>query len=131
MYKRQAVAQAKAKLKDEQVRQEVHPTYQTLSTDEIQNLSKNEALEKLSEEKKLQSAIEKQIQSNSKALEKNFSAEKTAENQVLTELLQQSKETEEELKASANKTPIEPTNQDVASLETFLGNEYALSLIHI
>jgi epidermal growth factor receptor substrate 15 len=127
--KQTAVAQAKAKLKDEQVRQEVLPTYQTLSTDEIQNLSKDQALEKLSEEKKLQSALEKQIQLNSKALEKDFSAEKTAENQVLGELLQQSKETEEELKASANKTPIEPINQDVASLETVLGSEYSFAMI--
>ncbi|WP_430402899.1 hypothetical protein [Fluviicola sp.] len=126
--KQTAISQAKAKLKDEQVRQEVLPTYQTLSTDEIQNLSKDQALEKLDEEKKLQGAIEKQIQANTKALEKGFSADKVAENQVLTELLQQSKETEEELKASANKTPVETVNKDVASLETVLGSEYAFAM---
>ena len=128
--KQTAIAQAKAKLKDEQVRQEVMPEYQALSTDEIQNLSKEEAVKKLEEEKKLQQAIEKQILANSKANEKSFSADKIAENQVLTELLQQSKETEEELKASANKTPIENTNpnSDVASLETILGSEYAFAM---
>lgn len=124
--KQTAVSQVKAKLKDEQVRQEVMPEYQALSTDEIQDLSKEEAVRKLEEEKKLQTAIEKQVQANTKAVEKAFSAEKIAENQVLTELLQQSKETEEELKASANKTPITVTNpvSDVASLETVLGSEY-------
>ncbi|WP_343634039.1 hypothetical protein [Fluviicola sp.] len=124
--KQTAVSQVKAKLKDEQVRQEVMPEYQVLSADEIQNLSKEEAVRKLEEEQKLQVAIEKQIQSNTKALEKEFSAEKIAENQVLTELLQQSRETEEELKASANKTPVTDTNpaSDVASLETVLGSEY-------
>ncbi len=126
--KQTAVSQALAKLKDEQVRQEVMPTYQTLSTDEIQNLSKEEALEKLEEEKKLQTAIEKQIQANTKTIEKGFSAEKIAENQVLTELLQQSKETEEELKASANKTPVTNPTSDVASLETVLGSEYAFAM---
>lgn len=129
--KQTAISQAKAKLKDEMVRQEVMPEYQVLSTDEIQNLSKEEALKKLEEEKKLQQAIEKQIQANSKASEKGFSADKMAENQVLTELLQQSKETEEELKASANKTPIENTNpnSDVASLETVLGSEYTFAMV--
>jgi hypothetical protein len=127
--KQTAVSQVKAKLKDEQVRQEVMPEYQVLSTDEIQNLSKEEAVKKLEEEKKLQIAIEKQIQSNSKTIDKGFSAEKIAENQVLTDLLQQSKETEEELKASANKAPIEanPTS-DVASLEMVLGNEYNFAM---
>lgn len=126
--KQTAISQAKAKLKDEQVRQEMLPTYQTLSTDEIQNLSKKEAEEKLVEEKKLQGAIEKQIQANTKALEKGFSADKIAENQVLADLLQQSKETEEELKASANKTPVETVNNEVASLETVLGSEYAFAM---
>ncbi|MNJ90798.1 hypothetical protein D3C87_84360 [compost metagenome] len=126
--KQTAVAQALAKLKGEQVRQEVLPTYQTISTDEIQDLTKEQAVAKLAEEKKLQSAIEKQIQSNSKAIEKGFSAEKIAENQVLNELLQQSKETEEELKASANKTPVSTNNSDVASLETVLGNQYTFAM---
>lgn len=126
--KQTAISQAKAKLKDEQVRQEVLPTYQTLSTDEIQNLSKKEAEEKLVDEKKLQGAIEKQIQANTKALEKGFSADKIAESQVLTDLLQQSKETEEDLKASANKTPVETVNNDVASLETVLGSEYSFAM---
>lgn len=127
--KQTAVAQALAKLKHEQVRQEVVPTYQVLSTDEIQELSKEQALSKLAEEQKLQAAIEKQIQSNSKAIEKGFSAEKIAENQVLNDLLQQSKETEEELKASANKTPVATTNSsDVASLEAALGNQYAFAM---
>ncbi|TSJ41254.1 PD40 domain-containing protein [Fluviicola chungangensis] len=127
--KQTAVSQVKATLKNEQVRQEVMPEYQALSTDEIQNLSKDEAVKKLEEEQKLQAAIEKQIQSNSKAIDKEFSAEKIAENQVLTELLQQSKETEEELKASASKTPVatRPTS-DVASLETVLGSEYAFAM---
>lgn len=127
--KQTAVSQAKATLKNEQVRQEVMPEYQALNTDEIQNLSKEEALVKLEEEQKLQTAIEKQIQSNSKAIDKAFSAEKIAENQVLTELLQQSKETEEELKASASKTPV-ATNpaSDVASLETVLGSEYKFAM---
>lgn len=124
--KQTAISQAKAKLKDEQLRQEVLPTYQTLSTDEIQNLSKEEAQAKLVEEKKLQTAIEKQIQANSKSLEKTFSAEKTAENQVLTDLLQQSKETEEELKASAGKEPVAVENNPVASLETVLGPDFEL-----
>ena len=44
-------------------------------------------------------------------------------------MLQKSEETEEELKASANKTPIDanPT-ADVASLETVLGNEYNFAM---
>nr|WP_294861950.1 hypothetical protein [uncultured Fluviicola sp.] len=126
--KQTAISQAKAKLKDEQVRQEILPTYQTLSTDEIQNLGKKDAEEKLAEEKKLQVAIEKQIQANTKALEKGFSADRIAENQVLADLLQQSGETEEELKASASKTPVETTNKDVASLETVLGSEYSFAM---
>lgn len=126
--KQTAISQAKAKLKNEQVRQEVLPSYQTLSTDEIQNLSREEASVKLEEEKKLQAAIEKQIQANTKALNKGFSAEKTAENQVLTELLQQSKETEEELKASANKAPVAVATSEVASLETILGSEYDFAM---
>ncbi len=126
--KQTAVSQAKAKLKDEQLRQEILPTYQVLSTDEIQNLSKEEAQAKLVEEKKLQTALEKQIQANAKSLEKTFSAEKTAENQVLTDLLQQSKETEEELKASANKEPVSAVNNDVASLETVLGSDYEFAM---
>ncbi|MNJ85262.1 WD40-like Beta Propeller Repeat protein [compost metagenome] len=126
--KQTAVSQAKAKLKDEQLRQEILPTYQVLSTDEIQNLSKEEAQTKLVEEKKLQTALEKQIQANANSLEKTFSAEKTAENQVLTDLLQQSKETEEELKASANKEPVSAVNNDVASLETVLGSDYEFAM---
>ena len=128
--KQTAVSQVKAKLKDEQVRQEIMPEYQVLSTDEIQNLGREEAVRKLEEELKLQTAIEKQIQANNKSIEKGFSAEKIAENQVLTELLQKSEETEEELKASANKTPIgiNPT-ADVASLETVLGNEYNFAMM--
>lgn len=126
--KQTAISQAKAKLKDEQVRQEILPSYQSISTDEIQNLSKEQASDKLKEEQKLQAAIEKQIQSNTKSLEKGFSAEKTAENQVLTELLQQSKETEEELKASLNKTPVAITNTDAASLEMVLGSEYNFAM---
>lgn len=126
--KQTAVSQAKAKLKDEQLRQEILPTYQVLSTDEIQNLSKEEAQAKLVEEKKLQTALEKQIQANTKSLEKTFSAEKTAENQVLTDLLQQSKETEEELKASANKEPVSVVNNDVTSLETVLGSDYEFAM---
>lgn len=124
--KQTAVSQALAKLKGEQVRQEVMPAYQTLSTDEIQDLTKEQAVAKLTEEKKLQLAIEQQIQSNSKAIEKGFSAEKIAENQVLNDLLLQSKETEEELKASANKTPV--NSSDVASLETVLGSEYSFAM---
>lgn len=126
--KQTAVSQAKAKLKDEQLRQEILPTYQALSTDEIQNLSREEAQAKLSEEKKLQTALEKQIQLNTKSLEKTFSAEKTAENQVLNDLLQQSKETEEELKASASKEPVSVVNNDVASLETVLGSDYEFAM---
>ncbi|WP_300354970.1 hypothetical protein [Fluviicola sp.] len=127
--KQTAVSQAKGKLKEEQVRQDVMPAYQTLSTDEIQDLSKEEALEKLAEEKKLQAAIEKQIVSNNKTIQKGFSAEKIAENQVLTDLLQQSKETEEELKASANKTPVTvKTSTEVASLEKVLGSEFAFAM---
>lgn len=127
--KQTAVSQALAKLKEEQVRQEIMPEYQVLSTDEIQDLSREEAVKKLEEELKLRTAIEKQIQANNKSIEKGFSAEKIAENQVLTELLQQSKETEEELKASANKTPVE-TNpvSDVASLETVLGAKYNFAM---
>ncbi|MGV3612311.1 MAG: hypothetical protein ACO1N0_15235 [Fluviicola sp.] len=127
--KQTAVSQIKAKLKDEQVRQEVMPEYQTLSTDEIQNLGKEGAEKKLVEEKKLQTAIEKQIQANSKSIEKEFSAEKIAENQVLTDLLQQSKEMEEELKASASKTPVTNPTADVASLETVLGNEFTFAMV--
>jgi epidermal growth factor receptor substrate 15 len=127
--KQTAVAQAKAKLKAEQVRQEVLPTYQTLSTDEIQALSKDQAVEKLAEEKQLQRAIEKQIQVNSKALEKGFSAEKTAENLVLTDLLLQSKETEEELKAAVNKAPIAATTSEVTSLTAVLGKDYEFAMI--
>ena len=128
--KQTAVSQVKAKLKDEQVRQEIMPEYQVLSTDEIQNLGRDEAVKKLEEELKLQRAIEKQIQVNNKSIEKGFSAEKIAQNQVLTELLQKSEETEEELKASANKTPINTnTTADVASLETVLGNEYNFAMM--
>jgi hypothetical protein len=128
--KQTAVSQVKAKLKDEQVRQEIMPEYQVLSTDEIQNLGREEAVRKLEEELKLQTAIEKQIQANNKSIEKGFSVEKIAENQVLTELLQKSEETEEELKASANKTPIDTnTTADVASLETVLGNEYNFAMM--
>ncbi len=129
--KQTAVSQIKAKLKDEQVRQEVMPEYQTLSMDEIQNLSKEDADKKLAEEKKLQAVIEKQIQANSKAIEKEFSPEKIAENQVLTDLLQQSKETEEELKASAGKTPVAITNPtaDVASIQKALGNDFAFVMV--
>ncbi|WP_300660451.1 hypothetical protein, partial [Fluviicola sp.] len=126
--KQTLVSQVKARLKDEQLRQEVLPTYQTLSTDEIQNLSKEAAQAKLSEEKKLQTALEKQIQANTRSLEKTFSAEKTAENQVLNDLLQQSKETEEELKASAGKEPVSVVKNEVASLETVLGNEYEFAM---
>ena len=126
--KQTAVSQIKAKLKDEQVRQEVMPEYQTLSTDEIQNLGKEDAEKKLVEERKLQAAIEKQVQANSKAIEKEYSPEKIAENQVLTELLQQSKETEEELKASAGKTPVSNPTTDVASLEKVLGNDFAFAM---
>lgn len=128
--KQTAVSQVKAKLKDEQVRQEIMPEYQVLSTDEIQNLGRDEAVKKLEEELKLQTLIEKQIQANNKSIEKGFSAEKIAENQVLTELLQKSEETEEELKASVNKTPINtnPT-ADVASLETVLGSEYNFAMM--
>ena len=127
--KQTAISQVKAKLKDEQVRQEIMPEYQALNTDEIQNLSREEAVKKLEEELKLQTAVEKQIQANNKSIEKGFSAEKIAENQVLTELLQQSQETEEELKASASKAPIEtnPTS-DVTSLETVLGSEYNFAM---
>lgn len=126
--KQTAVSQVKAKLKDEQLRQEILPTYQALSTDEIQNLSREEAQAKLSEEKKLQTVLEKQIQANVKSLEKTFSAEKTAENQVLSDLLQQSKETEEELKTSASKEPVSVVNNEVASLETVLGSDYEFAM---
>jgi hypothetical protein len=127
--KQTAVSQVKAKLNEEQVRQEIMPEYQVLSTDEIQNLSKEDAVKKLEEEKKLQTAIEKQIQANNKSIEKGFSAGKIAENQVLTDLLQQSKETEEELKAAANKAPIDTNlTADVASLETVFGNEYNFAM---
>lgn len=129
-HKQTAVSQAKAKLKDEQLRQELLPTYQALSTDEIQNLSKEEAQVKLQEEQKLQTVIEKQVQVNAKSLEKNFSAEKIAENQVLADLLQQSRETEEALKASAGKAPVAVENSDVESLQTVLGPDFEFAMNH-
>lgn len=127
-YKQIAVSLVKAKLKDEQLRQELMPEYQALNTDEIQNLSKEQAQEKLEEERKLQTILVKQIQQNSKSLEKGFSAEKMAENQVLNELIQLSKETEEELKASAGKEPVTVENNDVASLQTVLGSDYEFAM---
>ena len=126
--KQTAVSQALAKLKDEQVRQEVMPEYQVLSTDEIQDLGKEEAEKKLIEERKLQALIEKEIEVNSKANQKEFSAEKIAANQVLEDLLQQSKETEEELQASANKAPVTNPTAEVASLEKVLGNEFIFAM---
>jgi hypothetical protein len=127
-YRQTAVSLAKAKLKDEQLCQELMPEYQALNTDEIQNLSRQQVQEKLAEEKKLQTILEKQVQLNNKSLEKGFSIEKTAENQVLNELLQQSKETEEELRASAGKEPlvVENNHHDIAALQTMLGPDYEL-----
>ncbi|AEA45147.1 PD40 domain-containing protein [Fluviicola taffensis] len=127
--KQTAISQAKAKLKDEQVRQEILPTYQMLSQDEIQRLNPDQAKENLLQEKELQTALEKQIQANKKSLDTKFSAEKTAENQVLTDLLQQSKETEEELKAVASKTPIATTTtKEIASLNVVLGKDYEFAM---
>lgn len=121
-----AVYFAKNLLKPESVRQEVLPIYQGKSKEEIPFVSAKEIPELLAQEQVLQTQLEKQIQANEKIIAKGFSAEKIAENQVLNELLDLSKELVEELKGQESK---QKNNQhDLASLKDVLGSEYGFAM---
>ena len=102
---------AKNEVNKEMLRQELLPEYTDFVATELIQATP-EQLESLKlQEEKLQTQIQKQIVANNKVLQKKFDAEKSAQNEVLKSLMQESIQNTEELKGAQSKQSVEPTTQ--------------------